>query len=93
MRFDGEDVTGVRADRLTRRGLNFVPQTENVFPTLTVAENLHVGSLVRAEGGARSRRSQRVRELFPILARAARDSARARSRAASASWSRSRARS
>ena len=46
VRCDGEDVTGMRADRLTRRGLNFVPQTDNVFPTLTVAENVHVGSLV-----------------------------------------------
>src|SRR4029079_430942 len=40
--FDGEDVTGMRADRLTRRGLNLVPQTDNVFPRLTVAENVHV---------------------------------------------------
>src|SRR5436309_13531699 len=30
--WDGLDVTGARADRLTRRGLNFVPQTANVFP-------------------------------------------------------------
>ena len=69
VRFDGEDVTGVRADRLTRRGLNFVPQTENVFPTLTVAENVHVSALVsrRASGSAAV---ARVRELFPILARA-----------------------
>jgi len=33
VRFGGEDVTEMRPDRLTRRGLNFVPQTENVFPT------------------------------------------------------------
>src|SRR5712691_12692717 len=46
VRFAGEDVTGVRSDRLTRRGLNFVPQTENVFPTLTLAENVHVSALV-----------------------------------------------
>src|SRR3954466_8599359 len=66
VRFDGENVTGVRADRLTRRGLNFVPQTDNVFPTLTVAENVHVGSLVvpKAE---RDGAVQRVRELFPIV--------------------------
>ena len=46
VRFEGEDVTGMRPDRLTRLGLNFVPQTENVFPTLTLAENLHVSALV-----------------------------------------------
>lgn len=65
--FDGEDVTGVRPDRLTRRGMNLVPQTENVFPTLTVAENLHVGALVlpREE---RHAETARILELFPLLA-------------------------
>jgi len=66
VRFDGEDVTGLRADRLTRRGLNFVPQTENVFPSLTVAENLHVGSLIVPKA-ARENAVARVHELFPIL--------------------------
>ena len=69
VRFDGEDVTGWRADRLTRRGLNFVPQTENVFPTLTLAENLHVSALVLPKGERRSAIA-RVGELFPILMRA-----------------------
>jgi ABC-type branched-subunit amino acid transport system ATPase component len=66
VRFDGEDVTGVRADRLTRRGLNFVPQTENVFPSLTVAENVHIGSLVVPKA-ARKDAVARIHELFPIL--------------------------
>ena len=67
VRFEGEDVTGARPDRLTRRGLNLVPQTENVFPTLTVAENLHVGALVlpRVE---RQAEIARILELFPLLA-------------------------
>ena len=65
--FAGEDVTGQRPDRLTRRGMNLVPQIDNVFPTLTIAENLHVGSLVlpRAE---RQDELDRVLELFPLLA-------------------------
>jgi ABC-type branched-subunit amino acid transport system ATPase component len=67
VRFDGEDVTGMRADRLTRRGLNFVPQTDNVFPTLTLAENLHVSALVLPKG-ERGVAHERMRELFPILA-------------------------
>jgi len=67
VRFDGEDVTGWRADRLTRRGLNFVPQTENVFPTLSLAENLHVSALVLPKSERRSA-IERVEELFPILA-------------------------
>lgn len=67
VKFDGEDVTGVRPDRLTRRGMNLVPQTENVFPTLTVAENLHVGALVlpREE---RHAETARILDLFPFLA-------------------------
>jgi branched-chain amino acid transport system ATP-binding protein len=66
VRFNDEDVTGLRADRITRRGLNYVPQTENVFPTLTVDENVHVSSLVVPKGERRAALS-RVRELFPIL--------------------------
>jgi branched-chain amino acid transport system ATP-binding protein len=64
--FAGEDVSRVRADRLTRRGLNLVPQTENVFPTLTIEENLHVGSLVVPKA-QRGDALARVAELFPIL--------------------------
>ena len=67
VRFAGEDVTGLRPDRLTRRGLNFVPQTDNVFPSLTLAENVQVGALAlpRSE---RAGAIEQARELFPILA-------------------------
>jgi branched-chain amino acid transport system ATP-binding protein len=66
VRFAGADVTGVRADKLTKRGLNFVPQTQNVFPTLTIAENIHVASLIlpRSE---RKAALERMEELFPII--------------------------
>jgi ABC-type branched-subunit amino acid transport system ATPase component len=65
--FAGDDVTGERPDRLTRRGLNYVPQLDNVFRTLTIGENLHVGSLAlpRAE---RRAAIHEVLELFPLLA-------------------------
>jgi ABC-type branched-subunit amino acid transport system ATPase component len=74
VRFAGEDVTAVRADLLTRRGLNFVPQTDNVFPSLTVAENVHVGSLIVPKTGRREAVA-RVHQLFPILAKHARQRA------------------
>jgi branched-chain amino acid transport system ATP-binding protein len=66
VRFEGEDVTGERPDRLTRRGLNLVPQVENVFSTLTIAENLHVGALAlpRSE---RQGEIDRVLDVFPLL--------------------------
>ncbi|MGH3353279.1 MAG: ABC transporter ATP-binding protein [Nocardioides sp.] len=40
---EGEDITGKRADELVTRGIGFVPQTNNVFPSLTIEENLEMG--------------------------------------------------
>jgi len=45
VRLAGEEIVGVRPDRLTRRGLNLVPQLDNVFPSLSIAENLKVSAL------------------------------------------------
>ena len=42
--FKGEDITNMRADKLVSRGVGFVPQTENVFPSLSIAENMHMGA-------------------------------------------------
>jgi ABC-type branched-subunit amino acid transport system ATPase component len=67
VRFAGKEVTGLRADLLTRDGMNLVPQVGNVFPSLTVAENLHVGGLVLARAD-RQVEIARVLELFPLLA-------------------------
>ena len=39
----GEDITNERADRLVTKGIGFVPQTNNVFPSLTIQENLEMG--------------------------------------------------
>ncbi|MBW3092096.1 ABC transporter ATP-binding protein [Bifidobacterium sp. 82T10] len=41
---DGRDITNLRADKLVSLGVGFVPQTENVFPSLTIAENMHMGA-------------------------------------------------
>jgi neutral amino acid transport system ATP-binding protein len=67
VRYRKNDVTGMRAERLTRLGLNYVPQLGNVFPSLSIAENLLVGSvsLPRAE------RRPAVNDIyaqFPLLA-------------------------
>jgi ABC-type branched-subunit amino acid transport system ATPase component len=67
VKFAGDEVGGVRADRLTRRGMNYVPQIDNVFPTLTVAENLHVGSLVLPRD-ERGDEIARVLDFLPLLA-------------------------
>lgn len=40
---NGESVVGLKSDRLVSRGVGFVPQTNNVFPSLTIEENLQMG--------------------------------------------------
>jgi ABC-type branched-subunit amino acid transport system ATPase component len=40
---EGEDITGLKANKLVSRGVGFVPQTNNVFPSLTIEENLQMG--------------------------------------------------
>ena len=40
---NGEDITGLRANKLVARGVGYVPQNENVFPSLTIEENLQMG--------------------------------------------------
>ena len=61
------DVTGHAPERLVGEGLAYVPQVANVFPTMSVDENLDMGAYLRedAEGVARAR--ERVHGLFPIL--------------------------
>ena len=40
---EGDDITGLKANKLVARGVGFIPQTNNVFPSLTIAENLQMG--------------------------------------------------
>jgi neutral amino acid transport system ATP-binding protein len=62
--FRGEDIAGEKPHTIARRGLSYVPQLDNVFPTLTVEENLEMGSLERART---NERIDRMYELFPRL--------------------------
>ncbi len=63
--FGGEDVTGLRADQLAARRLCYVPQEKNVFPSLTVQENLEMGAFLRHDDF--SARMDQIFELFPVL--------------------------
>jgi len=65
VRLRGDDITGLGADKLVRRGVGFVPQTNNVFPSLTIAENLQMG-LYQAPKRF-PERFEAVVELFPTL--------------------------
>ena len=62
----GRDVTNLSPDRIVQVGMSFVPQTDNVFPTLTINENLEMGAFVRRDG--LRDRLERVYGLFPDIA-------------------------
>lgn len=69
----GDDITGQPPERLVRRGIGYVPQTNNVFPSLTIRENLQMGGITREEGS--EERIAWIFDLFPILAERPREKA------------------
>ena len=61
----GEDITGLKANQLVAKGVGFVPQTNNVFPSLTIEENLQMG--VYQAPKKFKQRFEFVTGLFPAL--------------------------
>ncbi|HTL88969.1 MAG TPA: ABC transporter ATP-binding protein [Leptolyngbya sp.] len=49
IQFDGKEIAGLRSDQIVRRGMSYVPQIANVFPSLTIEENLEMGAFVLNE--------------------------------------------
>jgi branched-chain amino acid transport system ATP-binding protein len=64
IQYNGEELTGKTADEHARRSVGYVPQSRDVFPNLTVTENLLVGETV---GGDEQTRYEQVYDYFPIL--------------------------
>jgi len=62
-----DDITGRAPHSITRRGVAYVAQLDNVFPSLTVRENLELGAIAGGSGSIDSR-LDRMYELFPRLA-------------------------
>jgi ABC-type branched-subunit amino acid transport system ATPase component len=60
-----EDITGLKPDRIVRKGVSYVPQVENVFPSLTIQENLEMGAFIRTDDYGH--RIEEIYGLFPIL--------------------------
>ena len=60
-----EDITGMKPDRIARKGLSYVPQVDNLFPSMTIHENLEMGAFIRKDDY--SLRMEEVYNLFPIL--------------------------
>ena len=63
--FDGKDVTNAKPETLVRAGLSFVPQEFNVFPTMSVRENLEMGAYVRRDDFRHL--IEKIFEYFPPL--------------------------
>ena len=62
---DGADIGALAPEARVRRGMAFVPQTENVFPSLTVEENLEMGAYLRRDDISAG--VEQVFALFPVL--------------------------
>jgi urea transport system ATP-binding protein len=65
--FNGTDLVKVAAEQRARLGIGYVPQGREIFPQLTVEENLRVGLGVRKNGARRI--PDRIFELFPVLSK------------------------
>jgi branched-chain amino acid transport system ATP-binding protein len=70
MRFDGEDLTAIRADLRVKQGISQVPEGRGIFPGMTVAENVDMGAYLRSDRRSPEFASdlERVYTLFPRLA-------------------------
>jgi branched-chain amino acid transport system ATP-binding protein len=62
---DGQDITNTPPEKCVRKGISFVPQTDNIFPSLTVHENLEMGAFVRTDDF--SGRLDAIYAMFPPL--------------------------
>jgi branched-chain amino acid transport system ATP-binding protein len=63
--FDGHDITSLPPEEVIHEGISYVPQTDNVFPTLTVEENLRLGAYILDD--VPQDRLDAVYDRFPVL--------------------------
>ena len=63
--FKGENIAGLKSDRIVRRGMCYVPQISNVFASLSVEENLEMGAFIRT-GSLQSLKNS-IYNMFPRL--------------------------
>lgn len=65
--FEGSSILGKSPEQIARRGISLVPEGRDIFPSLTVEENLRLGAFTRSEKTEYSRNLSEVFELFPVL--------------------------
>jgi branched-chain amino acid transport system ATP-binding protein len=62
---NGNNIVGIAPDKAIKSGISYVPQTHNIFPNLTITENLEMGAWTKSKGI--SERIQEMFDLFPDL--------------------------
>lgn len=60
------DITGLKPNMIVRKGISYVPQVDNIFPSMTIQENLEMGAFIRTDDY--SQRLAEIYDLFPDLA-------------------------
>jgi neutral amino acid transport system ATP-binding protein len=70
---NGENIAGLKSDRIVQKGMCYVPQVSNVFPSLSVEENLEMGAFIRS--GSIKSLKEKIFTMFPVLAKRCRQRA------------------
>jgi len=65
--YQGEDITGIAPDRAVSSGIGYVPQINNIFPNLTISENLDMGAYHRKGKASIKAGMTEIYEMFPEL--------------------------
>lgn len=65
--FEGKPLSGQPAEEIVKRGIALTPEGRRVFPSLSVADNLHLGGAAHASGAELKRRMEAELDRFPIL--------------------------
>ena len=65
--FAGRDITNMNASDIVGQGISQIPEGRQLFPEMTVAQNLFIGSYTRGARASRDQNLTRVYELFPVL--------------------------
>jgi len=65
--FEGASIIGKSPEQIARLGISLVPEGRDIFPSLTVEENLRLGAFIQKEKNAYKRNLEEVFELFPVL--------------------------
>jgi len=73
--FDGADVTGLYANQVVRRGMVLIPEARQLWPAMTVLENLEMGAYLPAARRERAKTLDTVLSMFPILGKRAHQNA------------------